>query len=46
MWKFIGRWAVKIALFAFEHKEEVIAVVEGIQAAKAEKAEKKKTLGL
>jgi len=28
MWKTIGKWAVKVAIFALEHKSEVIAVVK------------------
>lgn len=34
MWKSIGRWAVKVAVFALEHKSEIIAVVDDVQKAK------------
>lgn len=37
MWKTIGKWAVEIAIFAFNHKDEVIAAVNAVAEAKAAK---------
>lgn len=37
MWGSILKWAVKIAMFAAKHKEEVVAAVEAIAETKAKK---------
>lgn len=37
MWKTIGKWAVKVAVFAFNHRSEVIAAIDAVEAAKAKK---------
>lgn len=42
MWKSILKWAVQIAIFAADHKDEVIAVVEAVAEARAKKAESAK----
>lgn len=34
MWKLIGKYALKVALYALQHKEEVKKLVDEIVAAK------------
>lgn len=37
MWAFIGKWLVRGAIFAYGHKDEVIAAVSAIKTAKDRK---------
>lgn len=37
MWATIGKWAVKVAVFAFNHRSEVIAAIDAVEAAKQKK---------
>lgn len=32
--KSIGRWALKIAIWAFEHRDEIVAIVDEIKSDK------------
>jgi len=37
MWKSVGKWAIKLAVFAFNHRDELIAAVDAVEAAKKNK---------
>jgi hypothetical protein len=31
MWKFIGKWAAKLVVFAFTHQDEAIAAIKAVK---------------
>lgn len=39
MWSSIAKWAVKIAVWAIGHKDEVIAIVDAVAEAKKKKSD-------